>query len=160
MRKISATIITKNEEANIGRCLKSLGWVDEIVVLDSGSTDKTLEICAKYNAKIVKTEWLGFGRTKKAAVEAAGNNWVLSIDADEEVSMELKIKAQKILDNQINSLEKIPKRCPVISESRETGIELRHLIYGNYRTIFLIENKKVYILRVINCARLLNLEMF
>jgi len=64
------------------------------------------------------------------------------------------------LENQINKLEKIPERCPVILESQEIGVELRHLIYGNYRTIFQIENQKVYILRIINCARLLNLEMF
>ena len=58
MEKISAVIITKNEEHNIERCLKSVNWVDEIVVVDSGSTDRTLEICNKYNCKILKTEWL------------------------------------------------------------------------------------------------------
>lgn len=98
MEKVTATIITKNEEYNIERCLNSLDWVDEIVVLDSGSTDKTLEISAGFDAKIVKTEWLGFGKTKKAAVDASSNNWIFSIDADEEVSEELKAKVVKILE--------------------------------------------------------------
>jgi len=84
--KISAVVITKNEESNIGRCLSSLSWVDEIVVVDSGSTDKTLEICKNYNCKIIETKWLGYGKTKHLAVESATNSWVLSIDSDEEVS--------------------------------------------------------------------------
>jgi len=87
---ISASIITKNEEHNIQRCLDSIQWVDEVVVVDSGSTDKTLEICRSYNCKIIETEWLGFGRTKQLAVDAATYEWVLSIDADEEVTTALK----------------------------------------------------------------------
>ena len=109
MEKVTAAIITKNEENNIERCLKSLDWVDEILVLDSGSTDKTLEICAKYKTKIVETEWLGFGRTKKAAVETASNNWVLSIDADEEVSKELQIRIKEILKQPIMNGYKIKR---------------------------------------------------
>jgi glycosyltransferase involved in cell wall biosynthesis len=84
--KISAVIITKNEESNIGRCLKSLHWVDEIVVVDSGSTDRTVEICKMYNCKIVETKWLGYGKTKQLAVNSSSNNWILSIDSDEQVS--------------------------------------------------------------------------
>jgi len=86
MTKISAVIITKNEEKNIERCLKSLRWTDEIVVVDSGSTDKTVEICRNYGCKVIETEWLGYGKTKRLAVDSASNNWILSIDADEEVS--------------------------------------------------------------------------
>lgn len=97
--KISAVIITKNEEANIGRCLNSLGWVDEIVVVDSGSTDKTIEICKEYNCQIVISEWLGFGRTKRLAVDSATNNWILSIDSDEEVTPELENTIKEILAN-------------------------------------------------------------
>lgn len=84
--KISAVIITKNEEANIERCLNSLKWVDEIVVIDSGSVDRTVEICRKNNCKVVETEWLGYGKTKHLAVDSASYDWILSIDADEEVS--------------------------------------------------------------------------
>jgi glycosyltransferase involved in cell wall biosynthesis len=88
--KLSVTIITKNEEKNIGRCLESLEGADEIVVVDSGSTDKTLEICRSFDCRIVETEWLGFGKTKQFAVNLAANDWILSIDADEELSPGLK----------------------------------------------------------------------
>ena len=97
--KISAVIITKNEESNIERCLKSLHWVEKIVVVDSGSTDMTLEICKSYYCKIVETEWLGYGKTKQLAVNSAENKWVLSIDADEEVAEESVIVIKNVLKN-------------------------------------------------------------
>ncbi len=97
--KISVVIITKNEEVNIERCLKSVNWADEVVVVDSGSTDSTIEICEKYSCKIVHSKWLGFGRTKQLAVDSAINDWVLSIDSDEEVTDELKSKIEQILEN-------------------------------------------------------------
>ena len=87
---ISVAIITKNEEHNIERCLRSVQWADEIVVVDSGSTDKTIEICESYHCNIIHSPWLGFGKTKQLGVNAAKNNWVFSIDADEEVSSELQ----------------------------------------------------------------------
>lgn len=99
MNKISATIITLNEEVNIERCLKSLDWVNEIVIVDSGSTDHTIAICEKYNCKIIIAEWKGFGKTKKNAVDAASNDWIFSIDADEEVTNDLKNKILSILED-------------------------------------------------------------
>jgi len=99
---ISAVLITKNEEKNIARCLKSIDWVDEIVILDSGSIDETLEIAKKFKAKIYTTKWLGFGKTKQLAVSHALNKWVLSIDADEEVSDELKTEIQNILAKNVS----------------------------------------------------------
>ncbi|MCB0749128.1 MAG: glycosyltransferase family 2 protein [Ignavibacteriae bacterium] len=95
--KISATLIVKNEEKNIARCLKSLSWVDEIVVVDSYSTDRTVEICNEYNCKVIQTAWLGFGKTKKFAVDNASHDWILSIDADEEVTPELQKKIKELL---------------------------------------------------------------
>ena len=97
--KISATIITRNEEQNIEKCLNSLLWVDEIVVVDSHSQDKTVDICKSKNCKIILTDWLGFGATKAFAVDSAANNWILSIDADEIVSEELKKDILKLLEN-------------------------------------------------------------
>lgn len=98
MEKISAIIITKNEEKNIKRCLDSLTFADEIIVVDSGSEDKTSEICKKYkNLKFYETDWMGFGPTKKYGVSLCSNDWVFSIDADEEVSLELKDKIVEIL---------------------------------------------------------------
>lgn len=98
-KKISAVIITNNEEKNIERCIKSLDFIDEILILDSGSTDKTLEICSKYKCKVIENEWLGFGPTKKMAVDNASYDWILSIDADEVVSEELKNELIELLES-------------------------------------------------------------
>jgi glycosyltransferase involved in cell wall biosynthesis len=95
---LSAVIITKNEEHNIGRCLKSLGWADEIVVVDSGSTDRTMDVARGYGARVIKTPWLGFGKTKQLAVDAASHDWVFSIDADEEVPVLLALEIMVILE--------------------------------------------------------------
>jgi len=95
--KLSVTIITKNEEKNIRRCLESVKWADEIVVIDSGSTDGTIEICREFGCKIIESSWLGFGKTKQFAVDSAGYNWILSVDADEEVTPQLKTKIQSVL---------------------------------------------------------------
>jgi len=94
---ISAAIITKNEEKNIERCLNSLSWVDEIIIIDSGSTDKTIHICKKYNCKVITSKWLGFGKTKQLAINKTRNDWVLSIDADEEVSVGLVMKIKELI---------------------------------------------------------------
>lgn len=96
---ISVVIITKNEELNIERCLRSVQWASETVIVDSGSTDHTLDICKKYNCNIIQTEWLGFGKTKQLAVQSASNEWVLSIDADEEVTPELQSKIIELVQS-------------------------------------------------------------
>ncbi|MBI5809793.1 MAG: glycosyltransferase, partial [Deltaproteobacteria bacterium] len=62
--KVSVTIITLNEEANIRDCLESVGWADEVIVSDSGSTDRTVEICRGYGAKVYNDDWRGFGKQK------------------------------------------------------------------------------------------------
>ena len=87
---ISAVIITHNEEDNIAKCLSSLAGLDEIVVVDSGSDDQTIEIAKSHGAKVINQEWLGFGPQKKFAVSQAQNEWVLSIDADEYLTDNLK----------------------------------------------------------------------
>jgi len=87
---ISAVIITHNEEDNISKCLSSLIGFDEIIVVDSGSEDNTIEIAKTYGAKVIHQEWLGFGPQKKFAVSEAKHNWIFSIDADEYLSDESK----------------------------------------------------------------------
>lgn len=87
--KISATVITLNEEAAIGRALKSLDWADEIIVVDSGSTDKTCVIATSFGAKVIHRDWTGFSDQKQFAADSAANDWILSLDADEQVSPEL-----------------------------------------------------------------------
>lgn len=96
---ITVSIITKDEELNIQRCLESVKWANEIIVVDSGSTDRTLEICKSHNCKIIKTEWLGFGKTKQLGVNAAKHDWIFSIDADEEVSDKLRRQILSIVNS-------------------------------------------------------------
>ncbi len=97
MVKLSVVLITKNEAQNISRCLKSVDWADEIVVLDTGSGDSTVDICTSAGCKVFQSEWLGYGRSKALAVTKASNNWILSIDADEELSPELAEAIRKTL---------------------------------------------------------------
>jgi len=90
MKKISCVIITFNEGKNIRRCLDALKWCDEIIVVDSGSTDETLEICKGFHSKIHHKKFNGYGEQKRFAVSLAENDWILNIDADEVVSDALK----------------------------------------------------------------------
>ncbi|MBI3599244.1 MAG: glycosyltransferase family 2 protein [Nitrospinae bacterium] len=97
MEKLSVTIITYNEEKNIRDCLNSVKWADEIVVVDSFSTDKTVEICREYTDKVYQNKWHGFVEQKNFALSKASHNWILSIDADERISGELGEEVRRIL---------------------------------------------------------------
>lgn len=89
MEKLSVTIITLNEEDYIRDALESIKWADEIVVVDSGSTDKTLDICREYTDKVYSNKWPGFVAQKNFATDKASHRWILSIDADERVTAKL-----------------------------------------------------------------------
>ncbi len=97
MHKISAVIITYNEEKDILQCLESLNWADEIIVVDSGSTDNTVDICRKYNAKIYTHSWPGYVAQKNYALQRASFDWVISLDADERLSNELIMEIKSVL---------------------------------------------------------------
>jgi glycosyltransferase involved in cell wall biosynthesis len=86
---LSAVLITRNAAALLAACLDSLAFADEIVVVDSGSNDGTVDLARKMGARVVQKEWLGFGQQKQFAVEQASHDWVLCVDADERVSPEL-----------------------------------------------------------------------
>jgi glycosyltransferase involved in cell wall biosynthesis len=88
--KISATIITLNEERNIVRAIESLRCCDEILVVDSGSTDRTLELASKLGARVVETPWHGYAKQKNFAARQAAHDWILSLDADEALSEALE----------------------------------------------------------------------
>jgi glycosyltransferase involved in cell wall biosynthesis len=88
--KISATIITFNEAANIAAACESVAWADEIIVVDSESTDDTREIAIKSGARVIDRKWPGFAQQKQFACEQASHQWIFSLDADERVSPELK----------------------------------------------------------------------
>ena len=87
---ISVCIITRDEEDNIAECLESVKWADEIIVLDSFSHDKTVEISKRYTDKVFQSEWQGYSKSKNLCIEKASCEWILNIDADERVSEELK----------------------------------------------------------------------
>ena len=121
MKPLSVVIISKNEASIIVACLDSVaGLADEIVVLDSGSTDGTGEICAARGARVIETDWPGFGPQKNRAVLAAANDWVLCLDADERVSPELLTSIKAALVE-----PRFPAyRCP--RRNRFLGRYLRH----------------------------------
>ena len=95
---LSVVIITKNEAAHIADCLDSVAFADEIIVLDSGSTDATRELARALGARVeVNAEWPGFGLQKNRALDLATGDWVLSLDADERVPPELAEEIQRVL---------------------------------------------------------------
>lgn len=96
-KKVSAFIICCNEEKNIRRAIESIKWCDEILIVDSGSTDRTLEICREYNCKIIEKDWPGHRLQKQYALDQCAHDWVLNIDSDEEVSMLLRGEIEKVL---------------------------------------------------------------
>lgn len=93
--KISACVMTFNEEAHIRRCLDSLRWCDEIVVVDSFSTDRTLEICREYTDRVFQHTWLGYVGQRNHIRDLAQYSWLLFVDADEEVSEGLRREIQE-----------------------------------------------------------------
>jgi len=97
-QSLSVTIIAQDEADRIEPCLQSVAnWADEIIVLDSGSSDNTVEIARRYTDKVFETDWPGYGPQKQRALEKANGNWVLSIDADERVSPELRQDIDAVL---------------------------------------------------------------
>lgn len=106
---LSVIIITKNEAELIGQCLESVKWADEIIVVDSGSTDDTVNICRRYTDKVVVTDWPGFGPQKNRALAMATSDWVLSIDADEEVTPALAEEIRSTLCNSQELVFKLPR---------------------------------------------------
>ena len=114
--KISVCIICKNEESKIEACLQSVSWADEIVVVDSGSTDRTLDIVKKYTDKVfVREDWPGFGEQKRRAEALASNDWIFSIDADEVVPETLALEIQTALKSanveQVLSVNRLTHFC-------------------------------------------------
>jgi glycosyltransferase involved in cell wall biosynthesis len=95
--KVSVIIITKNEVENIHACLESVTWADEIIVVDSGSSDGTAEICKSFGAQVYMHDWPGFGMQKNRALGYAAHDWVFSIDADERVTPELRAAIEAVL---------------------------------------------------------------
>ena len=102
--QVSVTIITKNEEHNLAQAIESVSWADEVLVIDSGSTDKTIEIAKKSGARVLQHPWQGYGQQKNYAQQQTKYDWVLSLDADETVPAALAKEIQQVLGtDQISS---------------------------------------------------------
>jgi len=97
MPGLAVTVITHNEEDNIVPCLESARWADEIVVLDSGSTDRTVALARQFTERVFTVAWEGFGKTKNRAVDAATMPWIFVLDADERITPELRQEIEDIL---------------------------------------------------------------
>ena len=95
--KLSVVIITKNEEEDIGPCLESVKWADEIIVVDSFSEDKTVEICRRYGSKVLERKDEGYAKKKNFGIDEAAGEWILSLDADERISPELAEEIKEVL---------------------------------------------------------------
>ena len=106
---LSTIIITKNESTHIRQCLESVAWSDEIIVLDSGSSDNTVDICREYTDKVYSIDWPGFGIQKQRALDKASGDWVFSIDADEIVTEALKNEILQAISSENFSAYKIPR---------------------------------------------------
>lgn len=97
MAGLSIIIITKNEALNIRECIESVKWADEIIVVDSGSTDDTVAICREFTPHVYNHDWPGFGIQKNRALDYASKDWVLSLDADERVTPELRAEIEAVM---------------------------------------------------------------
>ena len=136
-RRISAVVIALDEGKNIVACLESLRWADEIVVVDSGSSDGTQEIARRYTDKVFDVPWKGFGPQKQAAVELASHDVVLNVDCDERVTAELAEEIGAILSG--------PGMAAAYTVPRRTflgGKEIRHCGWYPDRTTRLFDRTR------------------
>ena len=99
MNSLSVVIITRNEEANLPRCLDSVKFADEVIVVDSHSTDRTVAIAQEHQARVITIDWPGFGPAKQLGVDSATSEWVLSLDADETVSEPLGDEINAVINS-------------------------------------------------------------
>lgn len=118
---LSVILITKNESELVGQCLESVKWADEIIVVDSGSTDATVDICRRYTDKVVVTDWPGFGPQKNRALAMATGEWVLSIDADEQVTPELAVEVQAVIANSRANVYAVPRLSSLMGRPMRHG---------------------------------------
>lgn len=118
---LSAVVVTFNEAERLPECLQSLSFADEILVVDSGSTDETVAIAERFGARVIHQPWLGYGRQKRFAVAQASHEWVLCVDADERLSPELRDSIQAVLGTPSKA-----KACRLVRRNRFMGRWLRH----------------------------------
>ncbi len=118
---ISAFVLTYNEERNIAACLESLTWCDEIVVVDSGSADSTIEIASRYKAKIVQQPWLGYAGQKNVALAQCRGPWILWVDADERITPGLAKEIRACIPTTHYAVYRIPRRLHFLGKRLRFG---------------------------------------
>jgi len=116
LQPLTVVVITLNEEANIGRCLESVAWAAERIVVDCGSSDRTVLTAGEYGARVLKREWSGYADQKNFAVEAAEHDWVLSLDADEWLDDDAVNEIQASLGNPVADGYRIRRRTAFCGE--------------------------------------------
>ena len=116
MPTLSIIIITKNEAINILDCINSASFADEIIVLDSGSTDGTIDLVNSTKAKLLITDWLGYGIQKNRAIEASSGDWIFSLDADERISEALANEIQNAIKQNQYDVFELPRRSLFVSK--------------------------------------------
>lgn len=109
MNKLSVIIIARDEENNLRDCLESVAWADEIIVVDSGSTDATVAIAREFTPHVYVHDWLGFGAQKNRALSYASGEWVLSLDADERVTPELRSEIEAAMRDVKHTAYDVPR---------------------------------------------------
>ncbi|KTD22373.1 glycosyltransferase family 2 protein [Legionella londiniensis] len=125
---LSVIIIAKNEELNIRRCLESVSFAGEIIVLDSGSSDSTVQIAKEYTDKVYETDWQGYGVQKQRALAYASGEWVLNLDADESVDELLKNAIEKAIQSNKADAYRIPIRMYFYNKAlRYSSSPKRHI---------------------------------
>jgi len=135
MNKISVIIITKDEEKNISDCLRSVDWADEIIVVDAESSDRTIELVKIFTDKVFTKKWEGYVPQKKYALGLASNEWVLSLDADERITPELKNELLNITSDEFAGYKIRRKNFLLNKEITSCG-------WGNdYQLRFFLRNK-------------------
>lgn len=135
--KISATIITSNEERNLPRAIESLRCCDEIVVVDCGSTDRTVHIARQLGARVLEAEWRGYAAQKNLAAEQASHDWIFSLDADEALS--------EALEAEIWQLKKIGPDCDAYTVPRLAQYLGRWILHSGWypdRKVRLYDRRK------------------
>jgi glycosyltransferase involved in cell wall biosynthesis len=141
MQKISAVLITLNAGEILRTTLQALSWCDELVVVDSGSTDQTLQICQEHGCRVEYRKFTGYGEQKRFAVELASHDWILSVDADEVVTEQLRSEIQAVLSQPAPTHAGYYVRIPLMflgarikSEASKKFLRLFNKQYGNYDT--------------------------
>ncbi len=137
MQTIAAIVITKNEEGNIGGCLESLRWVDELIVVDAESTDRTVGVARSYTSEVFVRPWPGYGPQKNFAMDQATTDWILIVDADERVPQELREEIRRVLTPSSASASRIDLREEGMNRSLSSApnaycLPRRNFYYGRW----------------------------